>query len=153
MIQHVKPRCPNSKILFDSVPHKPKWLFLQIKFYQNISRDLNFSKWFIKVLEQFGDLLIKPFWNMSKKGRFGKVRRGVRFCLARPTSLVEGVKGRTLKIPSQTFFNSHFHVDFKNITSYYLVKFFCFILNQTPEHSEALTANTPSAVLSTLILE
>ena len=33
MIHHVKPRCQNSKILFDSVPHKPKLLFLIIQFF------------------------------------------------------------------------------------------------------------------------
>ena len=39
---------------------------------------LIFFKWFIKVLEQFGDLLINPFQIL--KGRSGKVRRGPAWC-------------------------------------------------------------------------
>ena len=41
----------------------------------------NFLKWFLKFLKQFRDQLIKPFLNMSKKGGYGKLRRGVRFGL------------------------------------------------------------------------
>ena len=53
-------------------------LFLQIIFYRNFSQNwnthLNFLKMVNKVLEQFGDLLIKPFYNMSKIGVFGKIQ-------------------------------------------------------------------------------